>query len=87
MKKGRKAEPGTHEARDYINNGSMLAAINLLPGLSTEAKARSFKAVCFGLGVPLPTQLAAEIDAKIASIQGGEDEEYFAPDRCRDVQY
>ena len=54
-KRGRKAEAGTYEAREYVRAGNLDEVLKdqaLVAGeLSEEAKARIIKAVKFGLGI------------------------------------
>ena len=50
MAKGRKALPGTHEARAFVINEEYQTWLNLCP-ISNDGKARISKAIKFGLGI------------------------------------
>lgn len=50
MAKGRKALPGTYEARDFVRSTAFQDWIDSL-ALHPEAKARISKAIKFGLGI------------------------------------
>lgn len=50
MAKGRKAEPGTYEVREFVKTDAFTAMIDSVE-LSAEGKARLKKAILFGVGV------------------------------------
>jgi len=50
MAKGRKAEAGTLEAREYVNSGAFEKLLDTTQ-ISPEGKARLLKAVKFSLGI------------------------------------
>ena len=50
MTKGRKALPGTYEARDFVNSIAFKDWIDCLR-LQPDAKTRIIKAIKFGLGI------------------------------------
>ena len=68
MSKGRKALPGTYEARDYVTSNEFVGWINTLP-LSGDGKARVSKAVLFGLGVKSAKEYQADKAAKLAALK------------------
>lgn len=68
MSKGRKAEVGTYEAREYVTSKEFETWINT-PKISQEAKDRIKKAVLFGLGIKSPEKYAQQKADKIAKIK------------------
>lgn len=48
--RGRKADAGTYEAREYIKSGKMAEVVEKLE-IGADAKVRIMKAVKFGLGI------------------------------------
>jgi hypothetical protein len=52
MSKGRKAEAGTYEAREFVNKG-LLDKLFADVKISNEAVARIIKATKFGLGIKI----------------------------------
>lgn len=76
MSKGRKADAGTYEARDYVTSIEFEQWINT-PKISQDAKDRIKKAVLFGLGVKSPEEYAqqkadriAKMKAELAELEG-----------------
>ena len=84
MPKGRKAEAGTHEAREKID--IIVNAIQKEVSLSAEAKARAIKAVKFGLGIKEEKDNEQEnipvIKEKKEKKNVDETDEYFSPEEC-----
>lgn len=71
MARGRKALPGTHEARDYVVSDNFDKWIDALSkdGLSNDAKVRIKKAVLFGLGVKSKEEYQADKAKKLARLK------------------
>lgn len=82
MAKGRKAEPGTHEAREYIQGDKFLTWLNQCQ-VSDDAKRRIKKAIYFGLGVKLeaPKEIIKEELNNEKGIDNSGDEYFALEDR------
>lgn len=77
MSKGRKAEAGTYEARNKLQD--IIQTIESCNTISTDAKARAIKALCFGLGVKsaeeaerIQKEKVARLKAELAELEGKE---------------
>lgn len=68
MAKGRQAELGTYEARDYTVTKEFNKWIEK-SGVSKDAQARIKKAIYFGLGIKSPEEYAKQKKEKIAKLK------------------
>jgi len=99
MARGRKAESGTIEAREYINSGRLDGFISRIEDLSSEAKTRIIKAYKFGLGIkevqadqgivtesiPVIKENKKAIKEAKKSLEIGD--VYFPKEDCKEVEY
>lgn len=68
MSKGRKAEAGTYEAREFAVTDKIDKMLKT-SGMSADGQARTKKAILFGLGVKSAEEYAAQKREKIARIK------------------
>lgn len=81
MGKGRKALPGTHEARESID--LLRSAIDETT-ISREAKERAKKALKFGLGIKeeITEEKATVQKKKVKTTTENQEDEYFDKGEC-----